>query len=258
MARSFSTALLALLAASIAPAQEPPRIDFQPIEIHGLLADTDPRDKKLNHPCKLHRIDFVQGKTYVIDLVCKKNGMFDPYLRLEDPRGVQLAEDDDSGGNLNSRITFKPAATGNYQISATTLNGAVGPYLLKVRQYDPLKENKIKLGAPVDIGDGLKIEAKIDLNDPKSPVRRPNLCKVFSVKMKANQRYVIDMESAAFDAYLHLLDENLLNLAQDDDSGGNLNARIVYRAPSDGTYHILATSLGGGEGDFTLRVRGEK
>jgi thiol-disulfide isomerase/thioredoxin len=43
----------------------------------------------------------------------------DPFLRLEDAKGEQLAFDDDSGGQLNSRIIFKAPADGEYRIIAT-------------------------------------------------------------------------------------------------------------------------------------------
>lgn len=229
---------------------------FQTIEINGQLADTDPPDRKLNHPCKLHRVDFAAGKTYIIDLIARNNGQFDPFLRLEDPRGVQLAEDDDAGGNLNSRIQYTAVAAGNYQLSVTTLNGNVGAYLLRVRQ---IEEVRFKLPAAVDLGaGGFVAESKLDVGDAKSPVRRALPCKVYSFNMKAGRTYVIDLQSGAFDAYLHVLAGNLKSVAEDDDSGGNLNARIAFRPPADGTYHVVATSLSGGEGAFTLRIRADK
>jgi hypothetical protein len=43
--------------------------------------------------------------------------------------------------------------------------------------------------------------------------------------------------------------------AEDDDSGGGLNARITFRAPADGIYRIRATSFNNGRGPFTLTVR---
>ena len=43
------------------------------------------------------------GKTYTIDMVSKQ---IDSYLRLEEASGKQLAEDDDSGGNLNAKLTL--------------------------------------------------------------------------------------------------------------------------------------------------------
>jgi hypothetical protein len=45
-------------------------------------------------------------------------------------------------------------------------------------------------------------------------------------------------------------------VAEDDDSGGNRNARIVYRCTQDGEYRIYATCLGGNTaGAFQLTVR---
>jgi Ca2+-binding EF-hand superfamily protein len=62
--------------------------------------------------------------------------------------------------------------------------------------------------------------------------------------------------SRAFDAYLYLADPDGEILAQDDDGGGNLNSRIVYRADRRGTYYLIATSLGGnGLGAFSFSVR---
>ena len=60
------------------------------------------------------------GKTYQIDHRGGTPG-FDAFLFLEDPDGKELAHDDDGGGDLNSRITYKINKTGNYRIIATTL-----------------------------------------------------------------------------------------------------------------------------------------
>ena len=62
------------------------------------------------------------------------------------------------------------------------------------------------------------------------------------------------------DPYLYLEDVNPAMpmqkiVASDDDSGGDLNARIVYRATKDGEFRIIATSLNKTPGDFTVTVR---
>ncbi len=90
--------------------------------------------------------------------------------------------------------------------------------------------------------------------------RMGNACKVYSVHFVANNTYVIDHRSNAFDAYLRLEDPHGRVVMEDDDSGrfaggGPLDARIVYRAPESGTYRIIATSLDGGFGNYTLTVR---
>jgi hypothetical protein len=42
---------------------------------------------------------------------------------------------------------------------------------------------------------------------------------------------------------------------EDDDSGEGLNSRLDVTFPNDGTYRVVASSLGGSLGTFTLRVR---
>ena len=41
----------------------------------------------------------------------------------------------------------------------------------------------------------------------------------------------------------------------DDDGGEGLNSRLTISFPANGVYHVVASSLGGELGTFTLRVR---
>jgi serralysin len=85
----------------------------------------------------------VAGKTYVIDMVSPDPKALDPYLVLTDATGKKLAEDDDSGGGLNARITFRAEQAGTYRIQATTFNAGTGPFTLTVReQAQAPKEEK--------------------------------------------------------------------------------------------------------------------
>jgi hypothetical protein len=97
--------------------------------IIGQIVPNDLRDKRRNHPCKIHTFKLSKDKTYIIDMESRD---FDSYLRIEDVTGKQLAEDDDSGGNLNARIRFLPPQDAVYQIIAMTFAGGAGTYTLKV------------------------------------------------------------------------------------------------------------------------------
>jgi hypothetical protein len=48
--------------------------------------------------------------------------------------GKALAQDDDSGVDLNSLLVFTPPATGQYRIVATCFRPATGNYMMVVRQ----------------------------------------------------------------------------------------------------------------------------
>jgi tetratricopeptide (TPR) repeat protein len=69
------------------------------------------------------------------------------------------------------------------------------------------------------------------------------------------QDVVIDMTSSHFDAFLRLEDSRGRKLAEDDDSGGGLNARIAFRARQAGAYRIVATTFEAGKtGAYHLQI----
>jgi hypothetical protein len=104
----------------------------------GNLTQNDPPDptpdlKEVNARMKIHQVMMQPGKTYVITMTSED---FDPYLRVESPTGVNLAEDDDSGGDLNALIVFRPTQAGMHRVIATSFDGDLGRYRLKVQEAD--------------------------------------------------------------------------------------------------------------------------
>jgi serine protease Do len=78
---------------------------------------------------------------------------------------------------------------------------------------------------------------------------------VYTIQLIGGNTYQIDMQSTALDSYLRLEDSTQFQLASDDDSGGDRNARIVFSCLYTGTYRIIATTyLAGATGNFTLKV----
>lgn len=63
----------------------------------------------------------------------------------------------------------------------------------------------------------------------------------YEVRLEAGRTYRIDAESGAFDAYLRLESPGGQTVASDDDSGGNLNSRIVYSVAETGTYRVIVS-----------------
>jgi hypothetical protein len=101
--------------------------------LDGVLRNTDAKADVLRAGCyyQIQRVDLSPGTTYAIDLTSKD---FDAYLILLDANGRVLAEDDDSGGDLNARIVFTPSAKMTVTIMVTTYaQGATGKYRLQVR-----------------------------------------------------------------------------------------------------------------------------
>ena len=72
---------------------------------------------------------------------------------------------------------------------------------------------------------------------------------------RAGQRVQIEMSSQEIDPYLILLNSNGKEVAQDNDSGGAGNSRIVASLPADGIYLLMANAYEAGQvGSYRLRA----
>lgn len=220
----------------------------------GEFSATTAKDKvRTDCPSKLYSFQFVEGRTYTIDL---RSDDFDAYLRLEDPGGKVVAEDDDSGGGKtmhDARIVYKALKNGTYTVVCTSYNSnAKGKYNLSVvHDGQGKEENRDYL---------LDVRDKLTKEDPKDKDRGNIHCKTFKVELKPKTTYIIDLTSKDFDAFLRLENAEGKELKRDDDGyGEGLNARIVFECTKAGTYVIYATSFEElATGGFHLRVYTKK
>ena len=98
------------------------------------------------------------------------------------------------------------------------------------------------------------IEERLVAADPVDRIRKvPG--KSHLVDLKKGKTYRIDMTSTEIDSSLRLEDEAGKMLAQDEDGGGGLNARIDFRPQADGKYRIQATTYAGGVGNYVITVK---
>jgi hypothetical protein len=222
------------------------------IEIVGQLIPGDVPDKERRHPCKIHTLTFEKDRVYVIDLMSRD---FDCWLRVADADGKTLAQDDDGGEGLNSRLRFTAPKTGPFQVVATSFAGGAGTYVLKVRPEGQGKPAAKLIAVKLDAGKA-EVQGQLAANDPPDRVRN-GAAKVHALAMSKDKTYVIDLQSADFDPYLRLEDAAGKELARDDDGGGFPNARLRFTAPQDGDYRIIATSFDGRTGRYTLKVVAE-
>jgi CHAT domain-containing protein/Flp pilus assembly protein TadD len=103
----------------------------------------------------------------------------------------------------------------------------------------------------------LVLRGELTAKNPLDRVLKQSGHKVHEVQLEAGQLYAIELRSTVFDAYLRLEDTAGKQLAEDDDSGGGTDARLLYRPPQGGVYRVIATVLPGGvgTGPYTLTVR---
>lgn len=105
------------------------------------------------------------------------------------------------------------------------------------------------VGTVNEVGSGLKLNGELDAQTTAI---------THQVRLVAGKTYVIDMislDQKALHPYLLFSDGAGKKLAEDNDGGDGLSARIVFRAEQDRIFHIQATSFNAGRGGFTLTVR---
>jgi serine protease Do len=79
---------------------------------------------------------------------------------------------------------------------------------------------------------------------------------LYQFTVAADTTVQLDLSSGDFDAYLVLLDAKGNVVDDDDDSGGNTNARITAPLPA-GTYYVVAKPFSGylSHGAYTLTAK---
>lgn len=211
---------------------------FKPMTINAEITKNDDNDPKLSQPAKKYTVKFSKDKTYLIDMSSKD---FDPFLRLLDKKNQQVAEDDDSGGDLSSRIIYSPTESGDHHIVAATLNGDVGKFTLNVREVSIKGEAKLREFPK----GGFEHAGDLGENDMTDLGKRS---KVVSVQLKPDQAYLFEIDSPDFDCQLYVFDGKSKML-------GNDLAKVVASAGANGVAHLLVTSFDESVGKFNLKAR---
>src|SRR5439155_11183365 len=105
-----------------------------------------------------------------------------------------------------------------------------------------------------DKGDekGLNVKGELKKDDKEDKVRAGRKSKIYKLPMKAGSTWEINLKSDDFDAFLRLEDSSGKQLAEDDDSGGNRDSKLVFKAPKDDTYRIIATTFAAAAGKYNL------
>lgn len=88
----------------------------------------------------------------------------------------------------------------------------------------------------------LDIKGELTDQDPNDRIRPESHHKVHEFKMQSGKTYRIDLNSDQIDTLLRIEDADGKQLALDDDGGGGLNSRLIFKAPADGTYKLIVTT----------------
>lgn len=142
-------------------------------------------------------------------------------------------------------------APGHYLLEANSNDGGTGPYAMEITWGGSNPEitncTPWYLGPPIDYQGSL---AATDCERADGSYED-----FFLLRLTSQERVTITLSSSEFDSVLWLFDSNWNLVAFDDDSGGGLDARLVYTAPASGLYFVLANSFGPEEtGAYRLQI----
>jgi serine protease Do len=159
---------------------------------------------------------------------------------------------------VNTSIFTTSSSGGSVGIGFAIPTDAVQSFLAAVRSGQATTTNSVARTnrEPVPIAiDGAIIQGRLD--DGSNLLPDGSYYNAYSFEGRTGQSISIDMVSNEVDPFLILIgpEEDGLFL-QDDDSGGNYNARLSLQLPSSGTYVIVANAYAEGEvGRYQLRLR---
>jgi hypothetical protein len=166
----------------------------------------------------------------------------DGYLTLYDAGGNVLRSDDSSYGS-NDPLIVQYLSAGTYKLAVRAASSTVGGlYEVDLRTVTsprpPFGTPKTKV-TPGDTVTGVITYTGCQYIDN-------TFADLYQMNLTADATIDLRLNSSEFDAYLVLLDSKGAVIDEDDDSGGNTNARLT-RSLSGGTYYLVVKP----SGDYT-------
>ncbi len=203
-----------------------------------------------------------QAQQYAFDatagdqvLISASSFDLDTYLLLYDSAGTLLAQDDDGGEETNSLLSFEIPETATYTVEVTTFGAQFGgsssvgtiELILSTEQQSSDDEPPAEVVLDVDGTIGFGETATVTLSD-EVPAQ------LYSFSATAGDTVVISANSVDLDTYLQLYDAQSNLIAEDDDSGSDVNARLTFSIPETATYIVEVTTFNAlfGESGFGL------
>jgi hypothetical protein len=231
-------------------------------DIRGSLSSADyrlPRDAYFD----VWELEGRVGDSLTVDL---RSDDFDALLYIVGPGLDETLSDDDGGGGCHARIGLTFLENGMFRVIATSAESrTTGVYTLRASPTpEPVQEGECG-GADLSglaqlptedrrlrVGD--RVSGSLSSADRTLSNGIP--VQAWALEARAGQRVNVTLEADGFDAFLYLLGPGIASPMSDDDSGGELNARVTVTFPETGTYVVVVSSPDRGvSGAFRLSVR---
>ena len=221
---------------------------------------------------KAYQFTPTPGREVTIDL---SSSDFDPVLIVSGGGLAQSIVDDNGGPGCASRISQAFLGRGPYRVlvnTTTSPHRQTGRFTLAIKagsqHVKDRSENNCSPGRVSTSSASGNTSHSIEVGQTRQGSLTRNdvpldsdstYAQAWTIQGRAGQTITIDLESDAFDAFLFLRGPGIHGGRdfQDDDSGGNCNARLTATFPQNGEYEIDVNTAVGEyyvTGPFTLRV----
>ncbi|MBI1723451.1 MAG: PPC domain-containing protein [Gemmatimonadetes bacterium] len=235
-------------------------------------------------PFQAYSFSCMAGQAFQMDILSS----WDNYAMVFDPMGNVVARDDDTGEGLNARVNYACPMAGVYRLAVTTYTSSTQPgqYTMMLQSAmpamvmapqpapipQPIPQPGVTLPAavpqaypitgaipaPGQVGTaqvGATVQGRLETGDQQ--MNDGTWADVWQFQGFAGQAVTLELRSEEFDTYLQLLDAAGNRLAEDDDSLGDLDSRIVWTLPATGTYQLVVNNFGDTRraGIYTLTLR---
>ena len=197
----------------------------------------------------LFAVDFVAGKIYGIALVGVT--LEDPYLRVFNPNGSLLAENDDGGNGLDSALSLSISSSGRYYVAVDShLSSETGTYALAISAGAAAAAGRVRtvansekvIAGEVAYG-GQLIDYGLELTE--------GILYTFSLRGADSGVGTLS------DPYLGLFQGNEL-ITYGDDGGVGLDSQFSFIPATSGSYKLVASGYTSTEsGSFVLQIESE-
>lgn len=169
----------------------------------------------------------------------------DTYAFLVGPGGQQLAYDDDSAGNLDSRIQVTLPSNGEYRIQATTFSqGTTGPFTVSLSEFIQLPIQ----AATVAIGTAIDVRMTAQDGQCGDYGRR---CQIYEFDLRTGEQVAVDLSETSIGMAVRALDPTQAILWEAGSYYGENNAQTLL-ARTPGTYSLVVMGTPGAAGTIGI------
>ena len=176
---------------------------------------------------------------------------FDAYVLIKSPAGNYDVSEGGGGTGNNAQADYTIPSSGEYILEANSLTGnQTGAYQVSLS----LTSAPVAVAAGDTLSYGQTVQGNLQKGDQMTDGKLEDS---YRFTGRAGEFSVVDMV-ATYDTFLRLARANAPDnqLAYDDDTGDELNARLVHRLDQAGDYIVYATTASTGTtGPYSLSLQ---